>query len=600
MNFKATVYECIKSNGKSETILSFRKQAKPKPVVSVVLKKDPQESDDKTLDSWEDLGWGDNTQDSSKVLVSDPKEVLVNVPKEVLMNGPKEVLMNVPKEVLVNVPKEVFAPEKKLNRKEMKALLKQEKTETLLKQDKTEALPKQEKTKALPKQVSEEWLCEKIKNPELKSSKTSKEKNQDRINRREQEAKEKRRLEKIQEEKYLIQEEEPSLVHKKEPSKMQVTQEKTTKEHVWTDSNWEVVKSKPRLITNNFEQKQSKPSQTQTKPGNEKTKTCKGWEAGSCQYGVNCWFAHNVIEDKTDYEKTDYEKTKTCKGWKAGTCKFGKQCRFAHCDITNRKPKPESSESNKIDFGMLIDQALKSKPRTNSVVAPVVAPVVASCVAPVVAPVVAYADTPIVAHIAKLYKDKGKLIKGPEPVYEAIVHKVVKPNLVPSTPAINRTNVKDLSGNNLNLGSILKKTPALEKRTSVFKQPTSALEQRTFVLKQPTPLSPEQGKRNFGILFNKGTKLMEESLCKSRDDIIVGLKHLIGETIVFNLGDISKPIVINGVEYFFERLFRNPTFQSVVQEQVNTLISNTAEIIFNCRQIRKEEYILRIKNKNVM
>ena len=92
--------------------------------------------------------------------------------------------------------------------------------------------------------------------------------------------------------------------------------------------------------------------------------------------------------------------------------------------------------------------------------------------------------------------------------------------------------------------------------------------------------------------------MIEECVKKDNDNIVSRLKYTPCETTIVNLGDISKPIVINDVEYFIEKLFKNTTFQRVVQEKVDSLISNT-EIIFNCRQIITGKYILRIKNKLV-
>ena len=190
-----------------------------------------------------------------------------------------------------------------------------------------------------------------------------------------------------------------------------------------------------------------------------------------------------------------------------------------------------------------------------------------------------------------------------------IAHKIVESKVKPSTTMMNKKEVEVLDSSNLNLAAILKPkqrpTTALERPTPALQRPTPALQRPTQVLQIPTQalqrqilVSQEQGKKNFGLLFEKGIKLIEERVKEDKDNIVSRLIHTPRETTIVNLGDISKPIVINEMEYLIEKLFKNTTFQRVVQEKVDSLISNT-EVIFNCRQIITGKYILRIKNKLV-
>ena len=80
------------------------------------------------------------------------------------------------------------------------------------------------------------------------------------------------------------------------------------------------------------------------------------------------------------------------------------------------------------------------------------------------------------------------------------------------------------------------------------------------------------------------------------DDILPGLKFEPNEAVIFSLGDISKPILINGTDYLIEKLFKNQKFQEVIQEDVNNLIANS-EVIFNYGYKMAKKYILHIKNK---
>ena len=183
-----------------------------------------------------------------------------------------------------------------------------------------------------------------------------------------------------------------------------------------------------------------------------------------------------------------------------------------------------------------------------------------------------------------------------------IAHKVVESKVKPSTTMMNKKEVEVLDSSNLNLAAILKPkqrpTPALERPTPALQRPTQVLQIPTQALQRQILVSQEQGKKNFGLLFEKGIKLIEERVKEDKDNIVSRLIHTPRETTIVNLGDISKPIVINEMEYLIEKLFKNTTFQRVVQEKVDSLISNT-EVIFNCRQIITGKYILRIKNKLV-
>ena len=60
-----------------------------------------------------------------------------------------------------------------------------------------------------------------------------------------------------------------------------------------------------------------------------KTEICKNWEAGFCEFGEKCAFAHGRQEIR---EKSSY-KTKKCKQFfENGYCMFGNKCIFQHVE----------------------------------------------------------------------------------------------------------------------------------------------------------------------------------------------------------------------------------------------------------------------------
>lgn len=60
-----------------------------------------------------------------------------------------------------------------------------------------------------------------------------------------------------------------------------------------------------------------------------KTEICKNWEAGFCEFGDKCVFAHGRMEIR---EKS-YYKTKRCRQFfESGYCMFGNKCLFQHLE----------------------------------------------------------------------------------------------------------------------------------------------------------------------------------------------------------------------------------------------------------------------------
>ena len=60
-----------------------------------------------------------------------------------------------------------------------------------------------------------------------------------------------------------------------------------------------------------------------------KTEMCKNWEAGHCEYGDKCAFAHGNRELRS---KVQVATNKKCKQFaESGYCLLGSRCQFDHC-----------------------------------------------------------------------------------------------------------------------------------------------------------------------------------------------------------------------------------------------------------------------------
>ncbi|CAG9328510.1 unnamed protein product [Blepharisma stoltei] len=64
-----------------------------------------------------------------------------------------------------------------------------------------------------------------------------------------------------------------------------------------------------------------------------KTERCKNWEAGICEFGSRCAFAHGDSELRLRGHATKNYKTKKCKQFfELGYCIYGYRCQFKHRD----------------------------------------------------------------------------------------------------------------------------------------------------------------------------------------------------------------------------------------------------------------------------
>ena len=87
-----------------------------------------------------------------------------------------------------------------------------------------------------------------------------------------------------------------------------------------------------------------------------KTEICKNWNAGFCEFGDKCVFAHGSEEIRG---KTFY-KTKKCRQFfENGYCMFGNKCIFLHVETHSnasgtqdaQKPQPIHQKTEKFGFG---------------------------------------------------------------------------------------------------------------------------------------------------------------------------------------------------------------------------------------------------------
>lgn len=61
-----------------------------------------------------------------------------------------------------------------------------------------------------------------------------------------------------------------------------------------------------------------------------KTVLCKNWEAGFCEFGDKCVFAHgqNELRDRSNF--VNYKSEKCKKFYGKGYCTYGPKCQFKH------------------------------------------------------------------------------------------------------------------------------------------------------------------------------------------------------------------------------------------------------------------------------
>lgn len=66
-----------------------------------------------------------------------------------------------------------------------------------------------------------------------------------------------------------------------------------------------------------------------------KTEMCRNWQAGGCEFGGKCVFAHGIGELRV---RGRY-KTKECKQFfTLGYCCYGERCQFRHSNSKKRLP----------------------------------------------------------------------------------------------------------------------------------------------------------------------------------------------------------------------------------------------------------------------
>lgn len=97
----------------------------------------------------------------------------------------------------------------------------------------------------------------------------------------------------------------------------------------------------------------SKPTKNTSPLSNEqdfrvkyKTEVCRNWEAGFCEFGERCAFAHGYQELRQKQFLTNNYKTKPCKQFfELGYCMYGSRCQFKHKDFSERSPNSTASSS---------------------------------------------------------------------------------------------------------------------------------------------------------------------------------------------------------------------------------------------------------------
>ena len=91
-----------------------------------------------------------------------------------------------------------------------------------------------------------------------------------------------------------------------------------------------------------------------------KTEICKKWEAGFCEFGGNCAFAHGIQEMRGKY----FYKTKKCKQFfENGCCMFGNKCIFQHLESNSSGEGSDHPEVLPISKAGNVTQQSHSKHR---------------------------------------------------------------------------------------------------------------------------------------------------------------------------------------------------------------------------------------------
>jgi hypothetical protein len=68
-----------------------------------------------------------------------------------------------------------------------------------------------------------------------------------------------------------------------------------------------------------------------------KTELCRNWEAGHCDYGEHCAFAHGPHELREKQATKKAYKSKPCKAFnELGFCMYGSRCQFIHSNCRKR------------------------------------------------------------------------------------------------------------------------------------------------------------------------------------------------------------------------------------------------------------------------
>jgi hypothetical protein len=96
-----------------------------------------------------------------------------------------------------------------------------------------------------------------------------------------------------------------------------------------------------------------------------KTRICRNWLQGECEFGARCIFAHGHAELQSSEVGTsmqkqpkqklvvnvqDKYKTRICHNWLNGHCEFGAGCTFAHGDSELRAGEKENADNSQNDL----------------------------------------------------------------------------------------------------------------------------------------------------------------------------------------------------------------------------------------------------------
>lgn len=95
-----------------------------------------------------------------------------------------------------------------------------------------------------------------------------------------------------------------------------------------------------------------------------KTEVCRNWEAGFCEFGERCAFAHGYQELRQKQYLANNYKTKPCKQFfELGYCMYGTRCQFKHRDFSERSPISTASSSPRASKLADIDESNEGKRR---------------------------------------------------------------------------------------------------------------------------------------------------------------------------------------------------------------------------------------------